>query len=383
VTREHKLGLILVFSVALAVAVVVSDHFSAAQTEPMTPAPTEPAADLTEADRTQSGPAMSLAQRPRQTPGSTGAQALPRVSETRGWGPPERGATTRARPDTAAGPAMADRSDPVSDLISGPGSAPRSNPGSGGPLVIDQGARDGSLASALQRSRDRGTRTDPDRVAQAEAGGGADDGGPVAGVQGMWSMGGRVMDSVRRLELPRMPAAELRSIGPQQPTPAPRSDAERRTRPEPRAAARPDRMRVVVEGDSLYSICAEEYGDGALWRRLAAYNEGRVADNGGVRAGVTLRLPERSVLTGAPTAGAPEADRPRAREQTPRERTGASVDPARRAQRTYIVQKGDMLGEIARRELGSSKRWREIVELNGLEDPDRIVVGMKLKLPAE
>ena len=39
------------------------------------------------------------------------------------------------------------------------------------------------------------------------------------------------------------------------------------------------------------------------------------------------------------------------------------------------------LGEIAQRLLGSSSKWREIVELNGIEDPDVVPVGTTLKLP--
>ncbi len=49
--------------------------------------------------------------------------------------------------------------------------------------------------------------------------------------------------------------------------------------------------------------------------------------------------------------------------------------------RTYTVKRGDTLGSIAKRELGSTKRWQEIEALNGVK-AERLSVGMTLKLPA-
>ena len=50
--------------------------------------------------------------------------------------------------------------------------------------------------------------------------------------------------------------------------------------------------------------------------------------------------------------------------------------------RTYIVKEGETLGEIASRELGSYRSWREIATLNGIDDPSRISSGRTLRLPA-
>jgi nucleoid-associated protein YgaU len=63
-----------------------------------------------------------------------------------------------------------------------------------------------------------------------------------------------------------------------------------------------------------------------------------------------------------------------------------TVRPAEAAapkRRIYEVQKGDTLSEIASAELGTSKRWREIVELNPGLDPARLKVGVRLVLPTE
>ena len=53
------------------------------------------------------------------------------------------------------------------------------------------------------------------------------------------------------------------------------------------------------------------------------------------------------------------------------------------ATREYEVQEGDLLGTIAREQLGSSRRWREIVKANPGIDPDKLKLGQKIHLPAK
>jgi len=52
---------------------------------------------------------------------------------------------------------------------------------------------------------------------------------------------------------------------------------------------------------------------------------------------------------------------------------------------TVTVQPGDTLSGIAKRELGSARRWQELCKLNHkvVKDCDLVVVGTKLHLPAE
>lgn len=47
----------------------------------------------------------------------------------------------------------------------------------------------------------------------------------------------------------------------------------------------------------------------------------------------------------------------------------------------YIVKKGDSLWAIAKLYLDNGARYKEIAELNNIQDPDRISIGMKLILP--
>ena len=50
---------------------------------------------------------------------------------------------------------------------------------------------------------------------------------------------------------------------------------------------------------------------------------------------------------------------------------------------TYVVQRGDSLSRIAKRELGDEAAWRELYYLNRsrIKDPDRIPTGLQLTLP--
>lgn len=49
--------------------------------------------------------------------------------------------------------------------------------------------------------------------------------------------------------------------------------------------------------------------------------------------------------------------------------------------RWYTIQKRDSLAAIARRHLNDPERWREIAKLNQLHDADKILPGMRIKLP--
>ncbi|MBI1849543.1 MAG: LysM peptidoglycan-binding domain-containing protein [Planctomycetes bacterium] len=49
--------------------------------------------------------------------------------------------------------------------------------------------------------------------------------------------------------------------------------------------------------------------------------------------------------------------------------------------RTYVVGQGDTLSVIAKRLLGSAARWKEIADLNGIEDPARLKIGQELRIP--
>ena len=59
--------------------------------------------------------------------------------------------------------------------------------------------------------------------------------------------------------------------------------------------------------------------------------------------------------------------------------------PAGAVSSTYIVQKGDSLSRIAKRELGSFDRWREIYNANRdkIKDPNVLALGIQLVVPGK
>lgn len=146
---------------------------------------------------------------------------------------------------------------------------------------------------------------------------------------------------------------------------------------------------TVREGDSVFRIAAMHYGDGTLWPRLRDFNRGKIGSEGEIRGGVVLELPPKDVLLGTavmpPPGVIPQREQPAGAPAAP-----AKTDsPQKRgddagAPRIYVVKKGDELGTVAKETLGSARRWPEIAALNRdvLPDPDQLQTGMKLRIPA-
>jgi len=158
------------------------------------------------------------------------------------------------------------------------------------------------------------------------------------------------------------------------------ADITPETPTRPATGATNARRYTVAEGDTLWSIARSQYGDGRLAEQLARFNRDRLTSSGQLRAGSTLLLPEKSVLTGeaAPTRAAPRPEAAPVTRPTP-----PSREPASRG-RTYIVRAGDTLGEISKKQLGTTRRWEEILRLNAdqIDDENALRVGTVLKLPA-
>ncbi|MEM7682919.1 MAG: LysM domain-containing protein [Planctomycetota bacterium] len=56
-------------------------------------------------------------------------------------------------------------------------------------------------------------------------------------------------------------------------------------------------------------------------------------------------------------------------------------EPASVSGRTYTIQKGDKLWNIARREYGSGQRWVDIADANPDVNPDKLPIGLTIVLP--
>lgn len=157
---------------------------------------------------------------------------------------------------------------------------------------------------------------------------------------------------------------------------------------------------TVKSGDTLAKLTKQYYnsGDADLWAKLANYNKGKLGKNNGLSLGTTLRVPPLDVLLGkaelSPAGrgvfppGTPgtqgtqgSGGSPSAVVSKPASGNGAA-DPT---VRTYTVKSGDTLGSIAKNELGTATRWKEILDLNKklLPSPEAMKIGMTLKLPAK
>ncbi len=139
---------------------------------------------------------------------------------------------------------------------------------------------------------------------------------------------------------------------------------------------------TAVAGDTWAGLAQRFYQDGRYTRNLHLANEG-LAD---LKPGVEILVPvydflkedgERAPLAAeAAPAGATAA--PLAVD------VGGATSPAAALPgREYEVQSGDSLSEIALAVYGNGARWKEIFDANRdtLETPDRLQVGMKLRIP--
>jgi nucleoid-associated protein YgaU len=135
-----------------------------------------------------------------------------------------------------------------------------------------------------------------------------------------------------------------------------------------------ERTHVVEEGESLWGIAQQYYGNGALFTRIEEANKGRLGKGDSLYVGATLIIPGADGATTKPTA-APK------RNESPR--NAFTPKKAAPAERFHVVQKGETLGDIAKKTLGSAKRWPDIVKANKgtITDPDNVPAGLRIRIP--
>lgn len=146
----------------------------------------------------------------------------------------------------------------------------------------------------------------------------------------------------------------------------------------------------VQPGESLWAISQRFYGDGKHYADIARANADKLLPDGGVREGVRLLIPNKTIAAPGPVMtvdGSASAITDR-RIDTPIDRPhndGASrTVPSTPALRTIKVEPGDALSTIASRELGSIRHMQLIIEANRdqINDANDIKAGMTLKIPA-
>ncbi len=128
---------------------------------------------------------------------------------------------------------------------------------------------------------------------------------------------------------------------------------------------------VVQPNDSMWTISQRWFGDPNRWREIASGNPDINPER--LEVGQRLQLPARddNRVVGLNRA----ASIPASRSMTP-----VPAGP----RRYYTVRAGDTLSTIAMDEFKGQVAWREIYQANRVAiggDPDRLKVGMKLRIP--
>jgi len=146
-----------------------------------------------------------------------------------------------------------------------------------------------------------------------------------------------------------------------------------------RTAVRTDKT-IVQPGDSLWTIARRVYGSGAFFKALQEHNRYRYPNTHDLKIGDEVLTPDVAELRKKYPGLCP-----RERKRGPGTPVMANVSTHLAAGRTYIVEEGDTLYDIARYELGAGGRWPEIYQLNSQtlgNDFDYLRPGTRLKLPA-
>ncbi len=155
---------------------------------------------------------------------------------------------------------------------------------------------------------------------------------------------------------------------------APRTEntAPSRTLPDtPTRTATVDRTHTVEEGESLWAIAERYYGNGAMHTRIEEANKGRMGKGGALYVGAKLVIP-----------GVPASDAPTTKRDEPSRNAFTPKKPAN-GEKFHVVQKGETLGDIAKKTLGSAKRWPDLVKANKgtITDPDNVPAGLRIRIP--
>ncbi len=358
-TRELKLALIVGFALVLLVTVLISDHLSKARKAQLAGNVTDaPTGVVTAPNEPAPGPVVTINQ-------GTGG-----------------GIITSDKP-VLIGPAPTDPNaglvvkDPAND-----------------PTITSQIATRGGETLPVMPPMVRHLRSQYDQRSL-----------PTASIQGSPPM--LVPVGGRRPSIPPTMAETKPSVPPryfdgiaQQPINAESDVTPSRSAPElaekvahDREAAAPkgdERWHTVANGESTLCTAARHEvlrQAGEYWTTLKEANSDlAMGAKGQLRVGVKVRIPDPASMG---IKEAPKADKPEVTK--PKETRIASDKPkAEKAEvskpkgpRSYTVQKGDTLGTISQKQLGSSKRVDDILKLNkDIRNPNALRVGAKIVLPA-
>lgn len=196
-------------------------------------------------------------------------------------------------------------------------------------------------------------------------------------------------DTPFRWDEPPVPYPGRRSAGAPQ-TPAPGSDAAQPDKPTSSAAAPKSGTHVVAKGETLEDIAEEYLGSKTRWKELISLNPGldprklQIGQVLQVKPAASVALSVSAPAPQAKPAAATETAAPTVSASTPAtDKTAAPATTAAKKGRTHTVAKGDTLGAIAKKYLGSSARADEIYQANTdvLKNKHDLDVGQVLRIP--
>jgi len=152
-------------------------------------------------------------------------------------------------------------------------------------------------------------------------------------------------------------------------TPSTGVPSEPSTTPGPVTPETPEPKTYTVQtGDNLTKIARAFYGDGNQWRRILDANKDVLKKDTDLRLGMKLKIPARQQSGALVPVTVPAADAPAPR-------------------RTHTVRPGDSLSRIAKQHYGADTKANidRIHNANRAlmgDDPNRLVVGWELSIPA-
>jgi nucleoid-associated protein YgaU len=155
--------------------------------------------------------------------------------------------------------------------------------------------------------------------------------------------------------------------------------------PQP-VAAKPEASKPIEEEFVQHTVQAKEtlrtiartwLKDESRWQELLEANKSRITDPHHLAKGLTLVFPKSKLEKKAEDEGGTSA----VQGGFKKDEMKATEVPAG-SERKYVVKEGDTLYAIAKRELGSGGRWKDIQKLNGLSS-ETLKKGQTLSLPSK